>query len=122
LPITLISPHRSKKGRVSEEALTITVTSTPKGLRFNAPLTRRIAATKLHYVQIGYDRGIRRIHLIPVETEENAFKINQTPRSGQVNSSALWDWFQEQGIEVGTKLQGDWDNKAKAFVFMVSKA
>ncbi|MGE5652903.1 MAG: hypothetical protein ACM3ZQ_01360 [Bacillota bacterium] len=114
MTVTWFSTSRTRGNVVSYQAFKITFTDKPKGVRFNAALTKTLIDGSVSHLKIGVSEGSFIIK--PVAEDEDGFKLIANKNSGQVCSAVIGDWATQLGL-LKKRVSGIWNAEVQQYEF-----
>ncbi len=114
MTVTWFSTSRTRGNVVAYQSFKITFTDKPKGVRFNAALTKTFLDGSVTHLKIGISEGIFVIK--PVAEDEDGFKLIANKNSGQVCSALIGDWAMQLGL-LKRRASGVWNPAAQQYEF-----
>ncbi len=114
MTVTWFSTSRTRGNVLSYQSFKITFTDKPKGVRFNAALTKTLLDSSVTHLRIGVSEGLFIIK--PVAEEEEGFKLIANKNSGQVCSALIGDWAMQLGL-LKKRVSGVWNAEMQEYQF-----
>ena len=114
MTVTWFSTSRTRGNVVSYQSFKITYTDKPKGVRFNAALTKTLIDDNVTHLKIGVSEGVFVIK--PVAEDEDGFKLIANKNSGQVCSAVIGDWAMQLGL-LKKRVCGVWNTELQQYEF-----
>lgn len=114
MTVTWFSTSRTRGNVVSYQSFKITYTDKPKGVRFNAALTKTLIDNNVTHLKIGVSEGVFVIK--PVAENEDGFKLIANKNSGQVCSAVIGDWAMQLGM-LKKRVSGVWNAELQQYEF-----
>lgn len=105
--------------RVNDSVYKMIFTEKPKGIRFNAHMSKKLDKKGVKYIQIGSTDDGNGIVIKPTYDPSNAYALIGNKHAFQVSAAALFNWADKKGL-TGKRVDGEWDDEEDTYIFNVS--
>lgn len=112
-------------GRDKRDVFAMTLTTNPKGVRFNVVVSRFFAERDVHFIKIGViNRNVNKyLAISEAEDTEIAFKLLGNEAALHVSAAATHNWIVKNiGEEIlGERIVGEWSEEFEMLIFPLKK-
>lgn len=110
-----------------EKVMFAVITDKPKGIRFNAVMSRRLQKHDVKYIKVGFaedkEQGKKYLVVHPTYNQDEGFALTGNKHSMQVSAAVAYHWTQENDLAyvVGKRIMGKWDDEQGVYLFDASQ-
>jgi hypothetical protein len=125
LVINWANPKERGLRATKDKIMFAVITERPKGVRFNAIMSRRLLKHDVKFIKVGFaefeDKRFLIIH--PTYNQEEGFALTGNKHSMQVSAAVAYHWAQDNNLShvVGKRIAGKWDEELGVYLFDASK-